>query len=250
MIYSYENQNSFDAYLATTRNELVPNTLKTVSGGTTYNNFDTSYDLGVNENSIDNPEDVPSIVKQYAGRMNGGDFKWEFSLEDKTSYDVDKELKDKILSYKSSLVRVLGESCKDDNNNEVETPDNPNTPEENNKPVVTNGVYHSFTESGKNSNFFEINGNTSTSKGSVDYANQTLTTCLKMESSTSIKFTTNKTMTLTLVFGGSTNASGKNVKINGIKYTVENNVLVIELESGNYEITKGDSINLFYIILE
>ena len=57
-------------------------------------------------------------------------------------------------------------------------------------------------------------------------------------------------MTLTLVFGGTTDASGKNIKINGTKYKIENNLLIIELEAGDYEITKGDSINLFYIELE
>ena len=247
LIYSYENDSSFDAYLASTRDELVPDTLKTIAGSTIYNNFDTSYDLGVDEKNIDKPEDVPTIVKEFAGRMNGGDFKWEFSDEDKLSYDVDKELKSKILSYKSSLIRVLGENIKEDNN-EGNNDDTTDVPDD--TPIVTTNVYHSFTESGKVSDFFEINGNTSTSKGKVYYSNLELSTCLKIESSTSIKFTTSKTMTLTLVFGGTTDASGKNIKINGTKYKIENNLLIIELEAGDYEITKGDSINLFYIELE
>lgn len=45
---------SFDAYLASSREETVPSSYKTVAGATTYNNFDTSsaYDLGVAEEDI------------------------------------------------------------------------------------------------------------------------------------------------------------------------------------------------------
>ena len=134
------------------------------------------------------------------------------------------------------------------NENPQDKPNEDN--DENDNPIITDGIYHSFTESGKTSTFFIINGNTSTSKGTTTYNGQSLSTCLKMESSTSIKFNTSTKMTLTLVFGGSTDANGKTVKINGTKYTVENNVLVIELEAGSYDITKGDSINLFYMKLE
>ena len=42
---------------------------------------------------------------------------------------------------------------------------------------------------------------------------------------------------------------GKKIKINGTKYEIVDNILEIELEPGDYEITKGDSVNLFYIVL-
>ena len=45
----------FDAYLASTRNETVPATYKTVQGDHIYNNFDRNRDLAVSEDAIDNP---------------------------------------------------------------------------------------------------------------------------------------------------------------------------------------------------
>ena len=101
---------SFDAYLASSREETVPSSYKTVVGATKYNNFDTSsaYDLGVAEEDIDDPQDVPSIVTKYAGRMNGGDFDWTFQESDDTNYSVDTALKAKVVNYKSSVLAIGG----------------------------------------------------------------------------------------------------------------------------------------------
>ena len=107
---------------------------------------------------------------------------------------------------------------------------------------------HSFQESGKESDFFEISGNTSTTKGSVSYLGKTLTTCLKIESSTSISFTHTSGGTLTLVFGGTTSASGKRIKIDGVSYTIpDTQILVANLAEGAHTVTKHDSINLYYM---
>lgn len=106
------NAKSFDAYLAAKRAETVPSTYKTVSGGTVYNNFDTKYDLGVEESAITAVENVPTVVKATAGRMNGGDFKWTFSDSDNTKYTIDKELKQKVVDYKSSLKSIGGNGSK------------------------------------------------------------------------------------------------------------------------------------------
>lgn len=101
---------SFDAYLASSREETVPSSYKTVAGATTYNNFDTSsaYDLGVAEEDIDDTQDVPSIVTKYAGRMNGGDFDWTFQESDDANYSVDTALKAKVVNYKSSVLAIGG----------------------------------------------------------------------------------------------------------------------------------------------
>ncbi len=116
--------------------------------------------------------------------------------------------------------------------------------------TVTAGSFvHNFTENGKTSDFYTITGNTSTSKGTASYAGLTLSTCLKMESSTNISFTAPSAGTLTLVFGGSTAAAGKTVKIDGTKYTADSNGIVTQsITSGSHTIAKGDSINLFYIV--
>ena len=104
---------------------------------------------------------------------------------------------------------------------------------------------HNFTTSDANSSFFVISGNLASNKGTVTYNGLTLTQCLKMESSTSIKFTAPSAGKLTLVFG----ESGKNVKINGKKNASDSNCIVtVDVAAGSVEITKGDTMNLFYII--
>ena len=108
---------------------------------------------------------------------------------------------------------------------------------------------HNFTEDGVASEFFAITGNLSTGKGSVVWRDLTLTQCLKMESSTEIRFGAPESGLLMLVFGGTTDAAGKTVKIDGTKHTVSSNgVLELTLQAGWHTITKGDSINLFYMV--
>jgi pectate lyase len=104
---------------------------------------------------------------------------------------------------------------------------------------------HNFTTSDANSSFFVISGNLASNKGTVTYNGLTLTQCLKMESSTSIKFTAPSAGKLTLVFG----ESGKNVKINGKKNASDSNCIVtVDVAAGSVEITKGDTMNLFYMV--
>ena len=108
---------------------------------------------------------------------------------------------------------------------------------------------HDFTQDGLQSQFFTISGNLSTSKGTVNFAGLTLTRCLKIESSTSIRFVAPTAGTLTLVFGGNTNASGKTIKVDGQKCTIgQEQVMTVQVSAGSHEITKGDSINLFYMV--
>jgi hypothetical protein len=54
-------------------------------------------------------------------------------------------------------------------------------------------------------------------------------------------------LVLTLVFG----TAGKTVKINGQAYTTDaNGIVSVALGLGNHTITKGDSINLYYMMLD
>lgn len=91
----------FDAYLASTRSETVPSTYKTISGGTTYNNFDTSSTMY--SYTPDAPADVKSVVTTYAGRVDGGDFKWSFTDADDTDHVLSTALMAKIISYTTKL---------------------------------------------------------------------------------------------------------------------------------------------------
>ena len=116
--------------------------------------------------------------------------------------------------------------------------------------ITPDSEVHSFTADGKTDpdGFFSISGNTSTSKGEVVFNGETLTTCLKIESSTNISFTAKENGTLVLVFGGTTNASGKGIKIDGKSYDIPTGqILELALTKGTHTVTKDDSINLFYL---
>lgn len=109
---SAENPNSsvdFDAYVASSRSERVPATVKSASGGNTYNNFDTDPST-MYTYTADDPLVARTKVETYAGRIHGGDFKWAFdnSLDD-TSSAVNKPLKAAIVGYRTKLVGIQGE---------------------------------------------------------------------------------------------------------------------------------------------
>ncbi len=101
----------FDAYVATTRSELVPNTITSKLGSNIYNNFDTNPSLYINSLVIDDPETAKNKTMQYSGRTSGGDLTWTFNnAVDDTSYAVNAPLMAALTSYTSALVAIQGES--------------------------------------------------------------------------------------------------------------------------------------------
>lgn len=101
-----QNSTDFDAYEASSRDEIVPETVKTKKGGTSYDNFDTNASI-MYACTPDAAEDVPAIVMGYlgAGRMGKGDFKWQFdNAKEDENYGVNQALKNEITNYKSALV--------------------------------------------------------------------------------------------------------------------------------------------------
>lgn len=250
-----ENSTQFDVYEVSSKSTKVPSSVKTYSGSTTYNNFDTNSSL-MYSYTAETPSQAVSTVEKYAGRMNGGDFIWEFddSVDD-ASYAVNTELKSALTNYKTSLKAVGGyngvvtapdteEGSSGSGSTEDNNSGSGNTGDNTSGSSNTADYIHNFTESGKNSSFFEITGNTSTGKGTVNYNGLTLTTCLKMESSTKVTFTTEAVSELTLVFNA---ANSSTVKVDDSKYELTNGILTMELEAGSHSITKADSGNLFYI---
>ena len=243
--YSTTNNVEYDAYVATSRDETLSSSISSKKGGHTYSNFDTSSDMY--EYYVHSAEDAKNNVMTFAGRVEGGDLKWEFTDADDASYEINTALKNAVTKYKSTLVSTnVGNSSSGSNTGTGSG----NEGGEDNPPVVTptpeGTIVHNFTESGKDSSFFAINGNLSTSKGTVEYNGLTLTRCLKMESSTTITFTITESKKLTLVFVESTT----NIKINGEKITSDSNIITVELEAGTHTISKADTKNLFYIVLE
>ena len=81
--------------------------------------------------------------------------------------------------------------------------------------------------------------------GTQSYDGLTLTKRLKMESATSINYTTAQTSTLTLVFDAD---FAKAVKFDGTNYTAVGGIVTIpNVAAGAHSITKGDTTNLYYI---
>ncbi|CAH1197089.1 hypothetical protein PAECIP111891_01058 [Paenibacillus allorhizoplanae] len=256
------NATSFDAYLASTRNETVPSSYKALVGGTAYNNFDTTIDTGVNVADIDSVSTVEQVVTAEAGRLGSGDFTWTFNdAVDDTSSDLNSALMSKILSYTSQLVSIGGNSTATPPTPTPPTPTPPtptppaatptpptSTPTPTPTPPGPSGstIVHNFTTDGKASSFFNIQGNLSTSKGTVIFNGLTLTQCLKMESTTSIGFTTTTASTLTLVLN---TADGTKIKVDGTSYPMTNGIVTVSLAPGAHTITKTDVTNLFYMKL-
>ena len=122
--YSKDNE-SFDAYEVSSIDEKVPDSVTSLQGENTYNNFDTSSIMYTYE--ADSPEQAKEKVERYAGRLNGGDFKWEFNdSEDDESDALNKELKDALENYETKLLSVGG--------NSIDSPEQPDPEEPNPEP--------------------------------------------------------------------------------------------------------------------
>lgn len=231
----------FDAYVATTRNEIVGADVKAYKGSATYNNFDTNSSV-MYAYTPDSPEEAKEKVMKYAGRMTGGDFKFTFNnAVDDASYAVNPALKTALSTYKTSLVAVQGDG---NTTGGGDTGGGDTGGGDTGGGDTTGSLVHNFTLSGKTSSFYSITGNLSDSKGTVNYVGLTLTQCLKVESATTVSFTTTQEAILTLVFNSG--FSGK-IKINGTDYVIAAGVLSITLPAGSHQITKGDTSNLYYI---
>ena len=115
---------------------------------------------------------------------------------------------------------------------------------------------HNFTTDGKVSDFFIFNGSLSTGKGTITYNGEKLSQCLKLESDTSITFTTTRTTTLTLIVGGTDSKDSWVVKIDDKNYTpsvvngADYRIITIELAAGSHKITKGHITNVYYMTVE
>lgn len=109
-----DNNTSFDAYEVSAPSEQVPASVKTLVGGTSYDNFDTNPSL-MYAYAADKAEDVPSIVEGFygAGRLNHGDI--DFVIPDETVVTNGHQqpwpaLASILDAYTSGVVKVFGES--------------------------------------------------------------------------------------------------------------------------------------------
>lgn len=257
-----ENNTSFDAYEVSNPSEQVPASVKTLVGGTSYDNFDTNPSL-MYAYAADKAEDVPSIVEGFygAGRLNHGDI--DFVIPDETLVTNGHQqpwpaLASLLDSYTSGVVKVFGESNAAGEGGSTgggETGGSTGGTEGGSTVTPIEGtVLVTFTGSKPSSSIVTVSGNYSTSKGTATIDGTSYSTCVKMESATNISVTVDKKVTMTLYFSSADTKT--NAKIDGKKPAEVNAVIdstaktmTVTLDAGSHTITKQDTCNLFGIKL-
>ena len=253
-----ENNTSFDAYEVSDPSEQVPTSVKTLVGGTSYDNFDTNPSL-MYAYAADKAADVPAIVEGFygAGRLNHGDI--DFVIPDETVVTNGHQqpwpaLASLLDSYTSGVVKVFGESnaageggstggSSEGGSTGGETGGGTTEPS---VPSVEGTVLVTFTGKAPSSSIVSVTGNYSDSKGQATIDGTTYKICVKMESSTSIRLTVDKKVNATFYFADGEIAS---MKLAGSKISATGSTYTTTLNAGTYEITKNKSVNLFGIKL-
>ena len=253
-----ENNTSFDAYEVSNPSEQVPSSVKTLVGGTSYDNFDTNPSL-MYAYVADKAADVPAIVEGFygAGRLNHGDI--DFVIPDETVVTNGHQqpwpaLASLLDSYTSGVVKVFGESnaageggstggSSEGGSTGGETGGGTTEPS---VPSVEGTVLVTFTGKAPSSSIVSVTGNYSDSKGQATIDGTTYKICVKMESSTSIRLTVDKKVNATFYFADGEIAS---MKLAGSKISATGSTYTTILNAGTYEITKDKPVNLFGIKL-
>lgn len=264
---TYANNNtSFDAYEVSAPSEQVPSSVKTLVGGTSYNNFDTNSSL-MYAYAADKAEDVPAIVEGFygAGRLNHGDI--DFVIPDETVVTNGHQqpwpaLASILDAYTSGVVKVFGESNATGEGGSTEggSTGGSGSGEGGSTGGSTGGteggstvtpiegtVTCSFATDGTLSNTsFVLTGEAkNVKKEETVIDGTTYTASLKMESKTEVSFTTSQKMTLYVYYGLS--GTNTNVKVDGVKQAGAPTTVV--LEAGAHKITKGDTTTIALIKL-
>ena len=257
-----ENNTSFDAYEVSDPSEQVPTSVKTLVGGTSYDNFDTNPSL-MYAYAADKAADVPAIVEGFygAGRLNHGDI--DFVIPDETLVTNGHQqpwpaLASLLDSYTSGVVKVFGESNAAGEGGSTgggETGGSTGGTEGGSTVTPIEGtVLVIFTDSKPSSSIVTVSGNYSTKKGTATIDGTSYSTCVKMESATNISVTVDKKVTMTLYFSSADTKT--NAKIDGKKPAEVNAVIdstaktmTVTLDAGSHTITKQDTCNLFGIKL-
>ena len=268
-----ESNTSFDAYEVSDPSQQVPSSVKTLVGGTSYDNFDTNPSL-MYAYSADKAEDVPSIVEGFygAGRLNHGDI--DFVIPDETVVTNGHQqpwpaLASILDAYTSGVVKVFGESNASGEGGSTEGGETggSGSGEGSGEGGSTGGstggseggstvtpiegtVTCSFTVNGKeavpsNSAFVLTGEAKNVKKEDTVIEGTTYTASLKMESKTEVSFTTSQKMTLYVYYGVS--GTKTNVKVDGVKQAGAPTTVV--LEAGAHKITKGDATTIALIKL-
>ena len=244
-----QHATEFDAYVADSRDEKVPDTYKSVVGAYTYNNFDTDNGL-MYSYTPDAAEDVPAVVAGYygAGRMNHGDLQWTFNNSVDDAKDaVDDALKSAVTNYATTLVGIFG----DDNAESGNQGGN----EQGGTTPAPEGIITATFNASPSSPMFSVGG--SYGDGNITYNGTSLKKGVKLDSKGSITFTPAKNYNMTIVMGTAKN--GRDVKINNVLTTVsgtenaEGKYYQLQpiaiTKDTQYVITKGSAEGLVMVII-
>lgn len=256
-----ENNTSFDAYEVSNPSEQVPASVKTLVGGTSYNNFDTNSSL-MYAYTADKAEDVPSIVEGFygAGRLNHGDI--DFVIPDETVVTNGHQqpwpaLASILDAYTSGVVKVFGESNATGEGGSTEggstggetggsgeggsTGGSTGGSEGGSTVTPIEGTVTCSFAGGKASNSsFTVAGNFKNSTTGVTVDGNTYNDYLKLESSAgTVSFKTTAKMQMTC-YTGDTKAK---LKIDGADVTGDTTkgVVTVTLEVGDHSIAKAGS---------
>ena len=258
------NSTSFDCYDVKNREDKVPTDVKTVKGGTSYNNFDTDASK-MYAYTPDAAIDVPAKVTGFygAGRLNHGDLQWSFdNSKDDDSYAVNSGLKNAVVNYKNTDLLEIGgngNSTGDNTGGSTEGGETGGSGSGSGEGGSTGGstggteggstvtpiegtVTCSFTANGKeaapSNTAFTLTGSAKSVKAEETVIEgTTYSASLKMETGTEVSFTTSQKMTLYVYYG--TSAKNKNVLVDGTEQTGEPTKVV--LEAGAHKIAKDGS---------
>lgn len=256
-----ENNTSFDAYEVSDPSEQVPSSVKTLVGGTSYDNFDTNSSL-MYAYAADKAEDVPSIVEGFygAGRLNHGDI--DFVIPDETVVTNGHQqpwpaLASILDAYTSGVVKVFGESNATGEGGSTEggstggetggsgeggsTGGSTGGSEGGSTVTPIEGTVTCSFAGGKASNSsFTVAGNFKNSTTGVTVDGNTYNDYLKLESSAgTVSFKTTAKMQMTC-YTGDTKAK---LKIDGADVTGDTTkgVVTVTLEVGDHSIAKAGS---------
>ena len=254
-----DNNTSFDAYEVSAPSEQVPSSVKTLVGGTSYNNFDTNSSL-MYAYAADKAEDVPSIVEGFygAGRLNHGDI--DFVIPDETVVTNGHQqpwpaLASILDAYTSGVVKVFGESNASGEGGSTEggetggsgsgeggsTGGSTGGSEGGSTVTPIEGtVICSFAGGQASNSSFTVTGSFKNSTTGVTVDGNTYKDYLKIESSAgTVSFKTTAKMQMTC-YTGDTKAK---LKIDGADVTGDTTkgVVTVTLEAGDHSIAKAGS---------
>ena len=253
------NSTSFDCYDVKNREDKVPTDVKTVKGGTSYNNFDTDASK-MYAYTPDAAIDVPAKVTGFygAGRLNHGDLQWSFdNSKDDDSYAVNSGLKNAVVNYKNTdLLEIGGNGNSTGDNTGGSTEGGETGGSGSGEGGSTGGstggteggstvtpiegtVTCSFAGSKPSNDSFTVDGKYANNSTGVTIDGTVYNAYCKIESATSISFKTTAKMQMTC-YTGDTKAKLK-IDATDVTGDTTKGIVSVTLEAGDHSIAKAGS---------